>query len=97
MRKKGLKNNFPDAEYYTLKHATRINGVVDVWHNGKTIYCIPDNEYRDFEDRELKYDYIEKCIDEHEKRNPIKKLKTGNMSMQEFRNNQLQKRGDKTF
>jgi hypothetical protein len=91
---KFLKKNFPDAEHYLLQHAVRLNGVVDVWYNDVTIYCIPENSYkRLFEDSE-RVEYIKKCLENHEKRNPIKRLKSGRMSMQEFRNNQRQDIGE---
>jgi len=87
---KYLKPIFPDAEYYKLRHAIRLNGIVDVWYNQKTVFCIPDNEYKNFENKNERINYIKNCLRKHKKQNPIKKLKSGNMSLQEFRNNQNQ-------
>lgn len=92
MFKNQLEKKFPNAELYNLQHATRLNGVVDVWKNHKTVYCIPDNEYKNFEEENnsKKIKYIKECLEKHEKRNPIKKLKSGRMSYQEFINNRRQ-------
>jgi hypothetical protein len=84
-----LKLKFPDAEQYKLRHAIRLNGIVDVWNNRRTVFCIPDNEYKSLDHQE-RVKYIRECLDKHEKRDPMKKLKSGNMSIQEFRNNKRQ-------
>lgn len=88
---KHFKTLFPDAEPYKLRHAIRLNGVVDVWNNGVTVYCLPENEYKNFQDLDERNAYIKYCLDKHEKRHPMKRLpKTGNMSWQEYVNNQHQ-------
>lgn len=56
----------------------------------KKVFCIPNNEYRNFNKKSDIIEYINQCLEKYEKRNPIKKLKSGNMSMKEFRNNQRQ-------
>ncbi|NCU33444.1 MAG: hypothetical protein EOM23_11080 [Candidatus Moranbacteria bacterium] len=85
-----LKKSFPDAEHYILQHAVRLNGVVDVWNNGYTVYCKPENTYERFFNNTERNEYIKICLKNHPKRIPMKKLKSGRMSMQEFRNNQRQ-------
>lgn len=85
-----LKKYFPEAEFYILKHAVRVNGVVDVWRNNKTCYCLPDNKYVNIEDQEERISFIRDCVKNHSKRNPIKKLPSGNMSWQEYVNNKNQ-------
>ena len=90
MNEQELKKIFPDADHYRLAHAIRLNGVVDVWRNMKTVYCIPANEYRNIPDKQDRILYIYDCLQKYEKREPMKKLPTGRMSMQEFRNNKHQ-------
>ncbi len=81
------------ADVYYLAHGWRLNGVVDVWKNCKTVYCIPENEYQNFdEDFDKIVAYASDKLTKHEKREPIKKLKSGKMSMQEFRNNLHQRK-----
>jgi len=90
MTEQELKVKFPNAEQYKLKHAIRLNGVVDVWGNRKTVYCIPKDEYVNLEHKE-RVEYIQDCLNMYKKKHPMKKLKTGNMSYQEFKNNKVQK------
>ena len=80
------------VQIYNLKHAWRLNGVIDVWKNIKTIFIKTENIYLNFDN----WTEMEECILDAIKKNPnpvipIKKLKTGRMSYQEFRNNMFQK------
>ena len=63
-----LNREFPEVEQYSLKHAIRLNGVVDVWRNGKTIFSIPDKEYRNLELYEDRIKYIRECLNKHKKK-----------------------------
>ncbi len=65
MNAQELKKIFPDAEHYKLAHAIRLNGVVDVWKNGKTVHCIPDNKYKSFQFKSERIEYINDCIQKH--------------------------------
>lgn len=80
------------AEVYYLGHAYRLNGVIDVWKNGKTVYCKPENDYKNFNTEDEIIEYAKQKLSQYGRTNPIKKLGSGKMSMQEFRNNKLQEK-----
>lgn len=74
-----------NLEVTELKHAYRINGVVDVFRNLKTIYCIPENKYFTIEDNEI-VEFVISKTNAHEKREPFKKTDNGGMTYQQFKN-----------
>ena len=73
---------FPKEDVYNLVHCWRLQGNVDVWKNAKTVYCKPDNEYKNFTSLGK--------LEIHPKRSPMKKLPSGRMKYQEYKNNKLQ-------
>lgn len=99
MKEKAKKVNFieekleelkkADIEVVELKHAYRLNGVVDVWKGfwGYMTFEIPVNEYKKHEDLRTSFVYAEEAVKRHEKRPAFKRLPTGNISMQEYRHN----------
>lgn len=72
------------AEVTELKHGYRINGVVDVYKNGVTIYDIINNKYHRLDEKERLQFCIDK-INNEEKRPPFKKLIGGGISYQQFK------------
>lgn len=90
-----LKNyleKLPNVEIYYLQHAYRLNGIIDVWKNLKTIFVKPENAYLNFENwQEMEQAILEK-LEKYPPEIPIKKLSSGRMSYQEFQNNKNQER-----
>ena len=89
---KSYLEKLPNVEIYYLQHAYRVNGVIDVWKNLKTIFVKPENVYLNFENWEEMEKIILEKLEKYPKALPIKKLPTGRMSYQEFKNNKQQER-----
>ena len=49
---KGYLEKLPNVEIYYLQHAYRLNGIIDVWKNLKTIFVKPENVYLNCENWE---------------------------------------------
>jgi hypothetical protein len=91
MKVDDLMDEFTDLEEYKLKHAIRVNGIVDIWNNGKTFFCIPKKEYVNIKGKENQIEYVRSCLLKYGKEQPMKKLKgSGRMSYKEFINNMRQ-------
>lgn len=69
-----------------LKHAYRINGVVDVWKFKAMVYDVVANEYHEVFDFDKRNDLVHNLIKVYPKQDPYKKTSTGRMSIKEFRN-----------
>lgn len=69
-----------------LSHALRINGVVDIWHNGKTVFDNIKKEYVNYENPDTQIKEAMNLAKTYPKKEPFKKLSTGRMSYQEFKN-----------
>ena len=83
-----IKNSGKDV--ITLGHAYRVNGVVDIWFNGKTLFKIKENRYEKFKSpRELIKNAL-LFVDSTSKAEPFKKLKTGRISYKEFTNKRIE-------
>jgi hypothetical protein len=69
----------------TLGHAYRLNGVIDVWFNGRTLFNKKKNEYLNFDNREKLVStaiYLAHQIGKHD---AFSKTKKGNITYQEFK------------
>lgn len=78
-----------NAEVYELHHAFRVNGVIDIYKIGYTVYCKPENFYYKHENQHERLLCIEKLIKKYPKQEVFAKTKNG-ISYQEFKNNKLQ-------
>lgn len=75
-----------------LEHAHRVNGVVDIWKNMKTVYDKPKNKYHNIENDNERGALIMQLIQSYPPQDPFKKTNKGRISMQEFKNNLYQKK-----
>lgn len=69
----------------TLGHAYRINGVIDVWFNGRTLFNKKKNEYLKFDSREKLVSTAIYLADQLGKHEAFSKTKKGGMTYQEFK------------
>lgn len=74
-------------EVVELKHAYRVNGVIDIWKDPRMVFEIPANKYTRFETSQEMVDFAVDALKLHGKRPTFKKLPTGRISMKEFRHN----------
>jgi hypothetical protein len=74
-----------DVTITDLKHAYRINGVIDLWKNKETVYDIVSNKYETIKDDKAKLAWAIEKINTHPKREPFKKTTKGRVSYQEFK------------
>lgn len=79
------------TDFYELQHAWRLNGLVDVWKNGKTVFDMTSNLYQNFDDWDQAKGFIEHILQNNEPRQRFKKTAKGNMTYKEFKNNQYNK------
>ncbi len=77
-------------ETVSMGHAFRLNGVVDLWYNGRTVYDITKNEYMNFKQKEEAFTKAINIASNNEKKDSFKKTVARNrMSYQEFRHKQM--------
>lgn len=74
-------------EVVELKHAYRLNGVVDVWKREWMTFEIPIIKYERHQGLRTAFAYALEVLPNYEKRPAFKKLPSGRISMQEFRHN----------
>lgn len=68
-----------------LGHAYRINGVIDVWFNGRTLFNKKKNEYLNFDNREKLVSTALYLADQLGKHEAFSKTKKGGMTYQTFK------------
>lgn len=68
-----------------LDHAFRINGVVDIWKNGSTIYDIVNNKYFRIYDEDKQREMCSNLLDTYTERPDFKGTNKGRMAYQEFK------------
>lgn len=86
--KKRLKDqNIEDVELTEMKHAIRVNGVIDMWRIQYMAFVIPENKYLHFENSEKLVDFVFENFGKYEKRPPYKRTAKGNIGYKEFKNN----------
>jgi hypothetical protein len=73
-------------EVITLKHAFRVDGVIDIWFNGKTLFDIKKNKYLKFQSTKDQLHEAFKLLENTEAKDAFKKLPSGRMSYKEFSN-----------
>ena len=74
-------------EVVKMGHAYRLNGVVDLWFNGRTLYNKKLNEYQNFNLTDNLIDKALSIVEMYPKENSFKTTKKGNISYQQFRHN----------
>lgn len=72
-------------EVVTMGHAYRVNGVVDIWFNGRTLFDINKNDYKNYDNRERLVTEAIKIASSQPKKAPFKPVKSGRLSYQGFR------------
>lgn len=70
----------------TLGHAYRINGVIDIWFNGRTMFNLKKNQYSNFNDRKRLVSTALYLADQIGQHSAYKKTAKGNMAYKEFKN-----------
>lgn len=80
-----------------LKHAWRINGVVDIWKENYMTFEIPINKYERFSSEQDSIDYALTVFKNYEKRAAFKPTATGRMSYQEFKNRKNQQKPESEY
>jgi hypothetical protein len=73
-------------EVVTLGHAYRVNGVVDVWFNNRTVFSINKNNYTNYTAQSLQIQAAQNILDKATKKAAFKKRANGRETYQEFRN-----------
>lgn len=73
-------------EVITLKHAYRVNGVVDIWFSGRMLFDLTKKQYIKVKSPIKQLIAAHEIIESNEKRDPFKKLESNRMSYQEFKN-----------
>lgn len=68
-----------------LKHATRINGVVDLWKDEVMIFCVPENQYIRCDSWREAEEVAKKLLLKHPKQPAFKRTTKGGMSYREFK------------
>ena len=69
----------------SMGHAYRINGVIDVWFNGRTLYDKVKNTYANYRKTEDLLSNAIYLVTKYDARPPFTQTKKGRMTMREFR------------
>lgn len=80
-----LLEEVPEAKIVDLKHAIRLNGIVDVWKKRPLIFIIRKNEYRQIANDKLLIATVKELLQTEKEQEPFQPLATGRMSYQQFK------------
>lgn len=85
---KDIVYGLPNVEVVELKHAYRVNGVVDIYKYSPVVYDIASNQYhKNIFDFFKRKELVKSLVDTYPKRDSYKKTEKGRISLKEFKNN----------
>lgn len=88
-----LKENY-EVEITEMQHGYRINGVIDVYKKGGTVYDIVEVRYDKIKDYEKKLLWCIDKIKKHPKQEAFKNKNKHGISYQQFKNNKFKDKTD---